>query len=202
MVLMLDLFSGLGGASEAMVRAGWQVIRCEKEWQFHPRHGAYPVPHTVIGDVKALRPAWLRALGPIDLLWASPPCREFSNAYGAPKPKAAREGVPFEPDLTLFIRAIEIRDRYRPKYWCFENVLGSIEHIEPILGPPTQIIGPFVLWHNLPRISVDYDFEHRKADQDTWSTNPLRTWLKAQVPFELSQAVLESATSPTLEDFQ
>jgi site-specific DNA-cytosine methylase len=26
---MLDLFSGLGGASEAFVRAGWEVMRIE-----------------------------------------------------------------------------------------------------------------------------------------------------------------------------
>jgi len=44
---MLDLFSGLGGASEAMVRDDtWSVLRIEN----NPLLGG--VPYTVIDDVK------------------------------------------------------------------------------------------------------------------------------------------------------
>jgi site-specific DNA-cytosine methylase len=198
-MLMIDLYSGLGGASEAFVEADWTVYRIEKESMFCPNHGEHPIPHTIIGDACALRPAWLRSLGPIDLLWASPPCRDFSNAYSAPGPVAAREGRDFKPDMTLIMKAVAIRDQYEPHFWCFENVVGAIPHFRPLLGEPTQIIGPFVLWHNLPTIAMDYAFEHTKGN--AWPS-PLRPWVKAKLPIELSRAVLDAALSPTLEAWE
>lgn len=42
----------------------------------------------------------------------------------------------------------------------------------PLLGEPSQIIGPFVLWSNLPFIDVGYNFEHSKYDDDPGSHNP------------------------------
>jgi len=144
---------------------------------------------------------WLAIEANPDLLWASPPCREFSLAYAAPGPVAHREGREFHPDMSLLVAAITLRGMLQPKYWCIENVVGAIPHFMPYLGPPTQIIGPFVLWHNLPRIAVDYDFRHTKSDQDTWSSNPLRQNLKGKLPLELSTAVMHAAEAPTLEDF-
>jgi len=201
MPLMLDLYSGLGGASEAMLDAGWTVHRIENNMRFHALHGETPIPSTIVGDALALRPAWLRSLGPIDLLWASPPCTDFSNAYGAPGPVAARAGEVFKPDMRLIMKAVHIRDEYEPRFWCFENVIGAIPHFRPLLGEPSIIIGPFVLWTNLPNIVVDYSFEHSKESVDTWSSNPLRANIKAKIPIEISRAVLSAALSPTLEDF-
>jgi len=193
---MLDLYSGLGGASEAMVRAGWSVYRLENNPALTELERTYGV------DVLTLEPQWLRDIGPVDLLWASPPCLEFSLAYMAPGPLAQREGRPFEPDLGLIEKAIQVRDEIDPRFWCFENVRGAIRHWEPLLGPPTQIIGPFVLWHNLPRIILPYEFEHLKKDNDTWSTEPLRANIKGKIPIEISEAVLAAVITPTLEEFQ
>jgi len=190
--MMLDLYSGFGGASEAFVKAGWEVHRMDNNPAFRK------IPHTLYGDVCALRPAWVRSIGPIDLLWASPPCLDFSLAYNAPGPKAARAREPFEPDMTLIKKAISIRDRYEPRYWCFECVVGAIMHFEPFLGPPTQIIGPFVLWHNLPQIIIPKEtkFDSKTALQER--DNPLRPNLRARVPLFLSEAVLEAVMTPTL----
>ena len=197
-LVMIDLYSGLGGASQAMLDAGWDVRRFDNNGRLRD------VPRTWIGDILDI-PAdrlfrFVHNRTPT-LLWASPPCVEFSRAYGAPGPIAEREGREFNPDLTLFKKAIELRDSLQPKFWCFENVIGAIPHIRPLLGEPTQIIGPFVLWTNLPMIAMDADFEHRKQDHDTWSSNPLRANIKAKIPLELSKAVMKSALSPTLEDF-
>lgn len=197
--IMLDLCSGLGGASQAFHDAGWDCRRFDNNKAFRD------IPRTWIGDLLDITPHRLHRFvheKRVELLWASPPCLEFSNAYGAPGPTAAREGRPFQPDLSLFEKCIEIRDEMKPKFWCFENVVGAISHLEPLLGPPTQIIGPFVLWTNLPHIAMDPSFEHRKEDHDTWSSNPLRANIKAKIPLELSKAVLAAASSPTLEDFQ
>lgn len=64
---MVDLYAGLGGASAAMKDRDWDVVSVELDPAFRP---------TVVGDVRALP---LRdGLRP-DLLWASPPCEEFSK---------------------------------------------------------------------------------------------------------------------------
>ena len=62
---MLDLCSGFGGASEAFVEAGWQVVRIESNPALEH------IPHTRIADVMDYRPA---GAADIDLVWASPPC--------------------------------------------------------------------------------------------------------------------------------
>ena len=78
---VLDLFSGLGGFSEAFVRSGDEVLRVENNPLLSE------VPHTTMQDVHEMRErlALYHAQGePIreyDVLLAGPPCREFSLAY-------------------------------------------------------------------------------------------------------------------------
>jgi site-specific DNA-cytosine methylase len=94
---ILDLCSGLGGASEAFVKdPHWEVVRIEN----NPKLGI--IPHTEILDVMQWidwLPALLSEKGRPTVIWASPPCLEFSQAYRAPGPSARREGINFEPDL-------------------------------------------------------------------------------------------------------
>lgn len=189
----LDLYAGLGGASEAMVEARWDVIRVENN------PALSHVPHTKIADA-----SWAYGLlshEKFDLVWASPPCLEFSQAFNAPGPTAAREGRDFSPDLAQVEKAWHIIKWLKPRFWVIENVVGAIKHLEPLLGEPSQIIGSFVLWHNLPRIVVAREFRHNKADNDSWSSDPLRSNKKAKVPIEISRAVIEAVMLPTLGDF-
>jgi len=195
MKLMLDLFSGLGGASEAfMDHDGWQVTRFEN----NPALGW--VLNTKLIDVEKLiqvhPPGGLH--GAFELIWASPPCREFSRGFAAPGPTAQREGRDFEPDMKLVEAAKRIIDELKPKYWVIENVIGAIPHFEELLGNPRQIIGPFVLWGNFPFISMPVNYVHLKSENDTWSSDPLRANRKALIPFEVSQALLSALESQTL----
>ena len=180
MKLMIDLFSGLGGASESFALSPeWSVLRYENNPLLED------VPFTTICDLTNFD---IHIRHQVELIWASPPCTEFSQAYGAPAPKAQREGRDFEPSLDLVKRAVEIIEELNPKYWVIENVVGAIKHFEPILGPPRQIIGPFVLWGNMPYLHVE-GFEHTKASVDVWSGNPLRANIKGKIPLDLSDAL-------------
>lgn len=182
MKLMIDLFSGLGGASEAFVLGPhpWAVLRYENN------PALANTPYTTLCDLTDFD---IHIRHQVDLIWASPPCREFSNAFNAPAPTAQREGRDFEPSLELLSRAIEIIEELEPTYWIIENVIGAIKHFEPLLGEPRQIIGSFVLWGNFPFIDVDRDLKHTKASVDVWSDNPLRANIKGKIPIELSQAL-------------
>ncbi len=81
MPVILVLCSGLGGASEAFTHEEWTVIRIENNPELEY------VPDTRILDVREW-PNWIEDIPRCDVIWASPPCREFSRAYDAPAPRA------------------------------------------------------------------------------------------------------------------
>jgi hypothetical protein len=197
---MLDLFSGLGGASEAFVNAGWDVIRIENE----PL--CADVPHTHINDVQLIPHVINYGLNHFtedrfDLVWASPPCREFSSAYGSPMSEAKRQNVPYEPNMDLLKVSLEVIRLLDPKWWVIENVQGSIPFFKPYLGLPRQKIGMMYLYGKFPLIHAEVPLGH-KANQDVWSSDPLRIQKKAKVPIEISRGLLKSILGQTtLEDY-
>jgi len=194
---MLDLCSGLGGASEAfLVDDEWDVIRIENNPLLEE------VPHTIIGDVFDTTDRWERSGHPrVDLIWSSPPCREFSQAFNAPGPEARRAGKDFTPDLALVIESKRIIDMVEPRTWVIENVMGAIPHLKHLLGPPRQIVGPFVLWGNFPLLDV-HGIAHSKYEGDPHSSDPLRANIRAKIPLAISSALLTAlATQSNLEDW-
>ena len=193
MKLMIDLFSGLGGASEAMAQDDeWSVLRYEN----NPALGY--VPYTNICDLTEYE---IKCRHEIELIWASPPCQDFSNAYSAPRPIAGRAGEDFEADLSLVKRALEIIEELKPRYWIIETVAGAIKDFQPILGAPRQIVGPFVLWGRFPLIPMSRDFNHSKSEIDK-RHSPIRSNIRAQIPFEISDALLDALVNQrTLFDY-
>jgi hypothetical protein len=189
---MLDLCSGLGGASEAFVRSDeWEVIRIENNPILEH------IPETIIGDIFDTTDRWERSGCPhVDLIWSSPPCLEFSLAYAAPGPIAFRAGEDYSPDLSLVIESKRIIDMIQPSTWVIENVMGSIRHLQPILGPPRMIIGSFVLWGNFPLLGL-MGFAHSKFDNDSHASDPLRANKRAKVPLQISTALLTALATQT-----
>lgn len=131
---ILDLFSGLGGATSAFISAGHSVIRIDinrfkcstiqADCRFLPLKKSY-----------------------FDLIWASPPCTEFS--------KTLMPWFPTQPtpSLELVCAALSIINEFQPKFWVIENVKGSIPFISQILGQPKFISLPYVLWGYFPTLS-------------------------------------------------
>ena len=193
----LDLFSGLGGASEAFAQdlGSWSVLRIDNNPLLNN------VPMTVIDDIKQLandlNPGGMypRTLDKIDCIWASPPCLEFSGGFSSPKSKASRtpEGLDaYEPDMSLLEAAMEIIERVQPKYWIIENVIGSIRYFAEYLGEPRQIIGPYVLWGNFPLIDLDPSLIIPKKWKDPGPSDELRSNKRAKVDFLLSSRLKEA----------
>jgi site-specific DNA-cytosine methylase len=194
MKLMVDLFSGLGGASEAFIGAdGWEVQRFEN----NPDLGWVLNTHTQ--DVQELVCPYHLPSG-VDLIWASPPCRDFSRAFSAPGPVALREGRDFEPDMTLVKAAKRIIDELQPKYWVIENVRGAIPHFEELLGKPRQIIHDrWILWGNFPLLCVDPDWNVRRwHKQQVWGTEELAMNKRSLIPIEISDAMLAAVNNQTV----
>jgi hypothetical protein len=199
---MLDLCSGLGGASEAFVRAGWEVVRIDNNPLLAKPTSGYYVPYTIEDDILLTDlsegTAWFWMGLEYDFIWASPECVEFSNAYASPKSKAARNGEEYEPDMSLVRACHYIIKKLNPKYWVMENVAGARPYISEELGmPPWQIVGPFFLWGRFPMLIFEHDWTHTKASVDTNSSHELRANHKAKIPLELSEAFLDAVSNQT-----
>ena len=198
---ILDLCSGFGGASEAFANhPHWRVVRIENNPQL--AH----IAHTRLLDINHWMdwlPALIDEMGcPPKVVWASPPCLEFSEAFNAPKPTARREGREFKPDFTILQSCISIIGIVKPKFFIIENVAGASLDFRPYLGEWSQRIGPFYLWGEFPHLHVGEEFEHTKTSNDVWNDNPLRSNYKAIVPLEISEAFLDaSMRQTTLEDW-
>tara|TARA_Y100000592_G_scaffold85904_1_gene138571 strand:- start:10 stop:633 length:624 start_codon:yes stop_codon:yes gene_type:complete len=191
MLHMVDLCAGLGGASEAMVRSSkWSVLRIDNNPLLAD------VPFMVMADVKQMQGQVKSHSGieKIDLVWASPPCLEFSGGFSSPKSIASREiGLEnYKPDLSLAISIKNIIDTVQPKYWVVENVVGSIRYLTEIFGEPRQIIGPYVLWGNFPFIDLDPSSIIPKKYKDTNGLDPLRANKRAKVDLLLSMRLAKA----------
>jgi len=160
-MLMLDLCSGLGGASAAMIERGWSVITVDIEPKFKP---------SIIADIRN----WSWPGKRPDLIWASPPCVEFS-----------RESMPWsktgnQPDMSIIDACKQIIQESKPIYWIIENVRGAI----PYLGKPRTICGPFYLWGFFPDLGEVY-MDYRP--KESFSSNQRAE--RAKIPHCISNAV-------------
>jgi len=193
---VLDLFSGLGGFSEAFLLAGDEVMRVESNWLLSE------VPCTSMQDVLTMRDR-LREyqtrgepIRSVDVLLAGPPCREFSLAYASPRSIANRQGEDFEPDMTLLEATLEIIEILQPRVWVIENVVGSAEYFARAGLVVRQKHGPHQLYGNFPMFECSE--LPSKASKDKTSTDPLRSNHKALIPLELStqlrKAIVEQTT--------
>lgn len=197
---VLDLFSGLGGFSEAFVRGGDEVLRVENNPLLSE------IPHTTMQDVLEVRDrlhlfhAQGEPIREYDVLLAGPPCREFSLAYSSPRSIAHRNGEEFEPSMDLLEATLDIIRITKPRYWVIENVIGSIKYFEEYGLEARQIHGPHVLYGNFPKFQPGP--LPTKASKDKTSTHPLRANHKALVPFALSLELRNAIVAQTtLFDF-
>lgn len=194
MKLMVDMFAGLGGASEAMIHNdNWVVYRFDNNKLLSDVE-YMNITNNMFNVVK-------ECPHNVDLIWASPPCRQFSNAYNSPKSQAKRSGKYYNPELELLQKTIETIKYVKPKTWVIENVIGSIEYFLPFLGEPRQIIGSVVLWGNFPLLPLPANFKHLK-DDSSWSTDPLRANKRAKIPYEISESLRDTLDyQKTLEEW-
>mgnify|MGYP003133466538 CR=1 FL=1 len=192
---VLDLFSGFGGWSQAFVTAGHEVMRIENNPLLKD------VPHTHLMCVKEFRD-WIieqqergYALVRPDLILASPPCLEFSNAYNAPRAEALRSGIEFKPDMELVEVTLEIIQLLCPKYFIVENVNGSQKFFEAYFGKPKQKIGAYVLYGNFPEIIISGQLPTKESKDKRHS--PLRSNYRAEIPLPLSMGALTAILEQT-----
>lgn len=180
--LMLDLFGGLGGASEAFVKAGWEVVRVDNE----PTLLARALKAKNVTDVVADLRTWSWTGRKPMLVWASPPCTEFS-----------REMMPWcrtgnDPCMDLALAARRIIDETQPSYWVIENVKGAVKwFVRCGLGRHRKSYGPVFLWGNFPIF---------EAKVEPWKErlSSSRKAERAKIPAAISDGLLKAIEQDVL----
>ena len=193
--LMLDLFAGFGGQSEAFILDdGWDILRIDNNELLAqvPRMRMMNIAQL---DAKDLSPKGANGER-IEYIHASPPCHGFSLGFHAPKAVASRRGVPYEPCTKLVEKSKEIIDALNPRFWSIENVRGSIKHLRPILGEPTLIVGAYVYWGRFPPVQNTAAEIPKKSQKDK-RHSPLRSNYRALIPLPLSPAFKDAIETQT-----
>lgn len=211
MKVFIDLFCGLGGASQAFdEHPGWKTIKIDNNPDLipHVRGMILSNVHQPDQTYTIIHRLLLEHSDEIEqiVVWASPPCTEFSLA----NPRR-----PDEPDMSLLQAAFDIINWIIDDFsagtdvkWGIENVKGAIEYFNDELEMPWhQRIGPIYLWGTIPWIDfIDaHHREHKKTDKGAWTrgSRALRPNLRAMVPYAVSRGLLDSLEHQTsLTDFE
>ena len=149
---VLELFSGTGSFSQAALRAvpGARVVSVDIRASQHPTH----VADILTWDYRsAVQP------GEFDIVWASPPCTEYSVA------KTVGERNLAQADACV-LRAFEIIDYVKPRVWFMENPATGMlpERMKSLRPGLTSAIADYCqygfpyrkrtcFWSNLPELS-------------------------------------------------
>ena len=188
---VIDLFSGLGGFSQAFLDRGHYVERYDFNEDFKE------VPSTIIKNVFDMSPIDLEIA---DVVLASIDCTYFTYANDNPD----KNGLELSKQLTK--HTLEIIHHASPKYWIIENPPGRIKKI---LGPPiyktawgywgTPYLKPTWLWGKFP--FMDWPTRYKEPQpKESWNLDSFKTHkfaylcprdskLRSLVPYAFSEAL-------------
>jgi hypothetical protein len=175
--LVLDLCAGTGAASEPLLEYGFQRLLldpyCAVESTAQTR--------VVLSDVRSVP---IESLGEPAVVWASPPCTEFSRC-GLPWIRSTEA-----PDLSIVLACRRIIETLKPRVWCIENVRGSLPFLTPLLGSYRQVVsGRWFLWGNFSPLNVQIAYHEHNKEHLTSEARARR----ARIPSPLARAFARSS---------
>jgi len=203
--VFIDLFSGLGGAASAFDEdPSWHVIKIDNNPELLEHNRGLQImdisdTQEVIRMLESQFQNGCHLNCDKLVIWASPPCQEFSWARADRMQGQTAE----EFDMTLLESTRQIIEHFQPEFWVIENVHGA----KPIFNEelelnPRQEIGSIVLWGEFPLIGIRTrdDWMHRKLEAK--GSRTLRPNNRAIIPYAVSEG-LKSAIDEqkTLFDF-
>jgi len=216
---MLDMFSGLGGASQAMEEdPNWEVMTIDFKEKFEA---------DICADVIDLEPEDFEKN--YNLIWASPPCDRFSvsqiskywtreNGILIPKTKATVEKI------GLVYHSLWLIGELNPRWWFLENPRGMLRKIigEPVSTVTycqygSKFMKPTDLWGVHP---PSFIYKKCNPNDECHISNPRgagifrdetkkgdykKKAVRSKIPYGLSEAIKEAVESPEsrtrLEEF-
>lgn len=205
-LIMVDLCSGLGGASQPFIDRGWNVLRIDNNPQFEK------IPNTIIMSIKDTLfllddyQTDTKFLNP-DFIWASPPCNCFSiaslNINWTKRRKPKHKGV--IDSIRTVVWCIDTIELFNPKYWVIENPRGKLRNIlnKPGIIYPglTTDLGlwgsksrkPTDLWGVFPKITLpELSPDIQMVMESKKDNRPSKPELRAVIPYKLGESIANS----------
>ena len=186
---VLDLFSGLGGFSQAFKDRGHFVVRIDIDRELKP---------DVQADVRFLP---IKDSTHFDVILASPPCEEFTKDF-----LPWYDGADVNRGLELVHVTRDVINRIRPRFWVVENVVGAVKYFKNIFGDYKQRCGSRYLWGNFPRFKCRHELCYGKERIFYTVRDPKkRKMLRSKIPYEISYNLciaIENAMYSNLDVFK
>jgi hypothetical protein len=218
---VLDLFSGLGGWSQAFKDRGHEVVTVDIEERFKP---------DIVADVMNLTTKDFEKYGQFDVILASPPCNCFS-VMTISKNWKIEGGVPYpkrretKDAMNLVKHTLNLIDGLNPRWWILENPRGMLRMQTFMKGyvrktitqcqygkkymKPTDLWGVFpgsfiakkckngASCHLKTRRSARHGIEDNRKTSEIWSLGGMKenvalSELRSMIPYGLSLAVCEA----------
>jgi len=134
MVKVLELFSGTGSVGKCCKELGWDVVSVDL---------LLPADHEVdIMDFDYKQ----YPKDEFDIIWASPPCTEYSNLQSCWLGRKKKDGIIYTKEIMdknmneadkLVLKAFEIIDYFNIHYWFLENPeTGKLKHRDIMKDKP------------------------------------------------------------------
>jgi hypothetical protein len=151
---------------------------------------------TIVADVRAL------PLKPfhVDVLWASPPCQDFSK-WGL----RCFNPNPPEPNLSIAEAVYELTQSWPCRYWAVENVLAARRWFTRLFGPCWYVVPGHSIYSNLafllPNIAPHKGSLHDPVitgkrwgamghhNRKQYGSNDESARQAAMIPYEIGEAI-------------
>ena len=120
MLRAIELFTGCGGMSLGLKRAGFEIIYANEINEDAVKTYSKNFPEVFVQqeDIKKINPVLLKKkIGKVDLIAAGTPCQGFSMA-GSRNPN--------DPRNKLFLQLLKFVKTFKPKIFVMENVPGIL----------------------------------------------------------------------------
>ena len=187
---VLDLFSGLGGFSQAFKDRGHIVVTVDNNPKFNP---------SICCDVLELKPN-----GHYDVILASPPCNCFSVASIGKHWKDGKPDKDAIESIELIKHTINFIIDSHPKFWFLENPMAMLRTI--IGNPPVTVyyaqygedrLKPTDIWGRHPKGFKDMQIKDKSLLDYTPAPRGSRNGTqglknpenRAKIPYQLSECI-------------
>ena len=155
--LVIDLFCGLGGWSEAFIAEGYRAVGYDIEAHDYGT-GGYP-GELILRDVRSITGAECKDAA---VIVASPPCQAYS--YRAMPWKRAKALPP--PDNTLFNECFRIqREASEAAGHYIPLIVENVRGAQKWVGRAKWNYGSFYLWGDVPAL-MPHTFKAQKVNPD------------------------------------
>jgi len=187
---LLDCFQGMAGTTEGFYGEGFECVGIEIEPKI-ARYGKR-FGDVIVADMRTLNGENFKGF---DVIWGSPPCRDFTSltflGHRWKNPPNVEKGLEL---VSCFLKFVEDA---KPKFWILENSPNLRKYLQV---KPTQIsrIGKNMIrgfWGSYPSFLMPsslkeiwfYDVKKNPKRIEKYY-GKLRSWERAKIPLPCSQA--------------